>query len=413
MIRAISRYISIAAVLVPALAHAGGFGIDEQDAAATGRGGTAGARAEASSAYYNPAGLAGIGSLEVELGATGIAPSGSATDPSGVKTDGVNKLYLPPYLYAARRDGNLAYGLSVNAPFGLGTSWPTSYEDRFEVESASFQTLAVMASGAYQVIPALSLGLSVGAMRTTFDLTRGLDFVTTEGDVHLSASGWGLGVIAGARYTVGDVAAFGLSASLTSPTSLSGTARFQNVPVEFGPLTNDQDISTKVTLPARLRAAGSFHVAQPLRVDADLAYTFWSSFKSLDIAFSDPNTPSASQEKDWKNAFTVHLGGEYHLPTVADFRGGLSFDQAVAPVSTLGSDAPDGNRWQFCVGAGRELWQGVRADLAYAFLLQQTRTSQDPNFPATFTGHAHLIALSIGFKLPEPGQTTNSAVAER
>ena len=58
----------------------------------------------------------------MELGATGIAPSGSATDPSGVKTDGVNKLYLPPYLYAARRDGKLAYGLSVNAPFGLGTS---------------------------------------------------------------------------------------------------------------------------------------------------------------------------------------------------------------------------------------------------------------------------------------------------
>ncbi|MBS2028442.1 MAG: outer membrane protein transport protein [Deltaproteobacteria bacterium] len=410
---AISRYIAIAALLTPMVAHAGGFGIDEQDAAATGRGGTAGARAEASSAYYNPAGLAGVGSLDVELGATGIAPSGSATDPSGEKTDGLNKVYLPPYLYAARRDGRLAYGLAVNAPFGLGTSWPTSYQDRFEVESASFQTLAVMASGAYQVIPALSLGLSVGAMHTTFDLTRGLDFVTTEGDVHLNAGGWGLGVILGARYTVGDVAAFGLSGSLPAPTRLSGTARFHGVPEEFGPLTNDQDISTKVTLPARLRAAGSFQVAKPVRIDADLTYTFWSSFKSLDIAFSDPNTPASGQEKDWNNALTAHLGGEYHLPAVADFRAGLSFDQAVAPLSTLGSDAPDGNRWQFCLGAGRELWQGVRADLAYAFLLQQTRTSQDPNFPATFTGHAHLLALSIGFKLPEPGQTTNSVVAAR
>jgi long-chain fatty acid transport protein len=398
------RYSLICAVgllVTPGIAQAGGFGVDEQDAAATGRGGTAGARAEASSAYYNPAGLTGVGPLQVQLGATAIAPAGTATY-QGVTTHGTSKVYLPPYLYAAHREGNLAFGVALNAPFGLGAGYPGDFPDRFEVQSVEFQTLAVTGALAYQLAEPFSLGVTLGAQRTSFDLTQKVDFVSQEGTAHLLASGWGLVAIFGARYTVGEVAAFGLSGSLPSPTSMSGTARFKNVPVEFGPLTNDQDITTQVTLPARLRGGFSYRPVVPVHLDLDVAYTLWSSFAALNIAFTDPRTPAAGQVKTWRNGLTVHAGGEYALPAIADLRAGISYDQAVAPVSTLGPDAPDGDRWQFSLGAGRALFDGLRADLAYAYLSQATRTSEAPNFPATFTGHAHLVALSLSFKLPTP-----------
>lgn len=397
----------ISAILIlsiPARALAGGFGVDEQDAAATGRGGTAGARAEASSAYYNPAGLAGVGALELELGATGIRPSGTASY-QGVTTAGTSKTYLPPYLYAAHREGKLAFGAAINAPFGLGAGYPGDFPDRFEVQSVEFQTLAVTGSLAYQLAEPFSLGVTLGAQRTSFDLTQKVDFVSQEGTAHLLASGWGVVAILGARYTVGEVAAFGISGSLPSPTHLAGTARFKDVPVEFGPLTNDQDITTQVTLPARLRGGFSYRPVVPLHLDLDLAYTLWSSFAALNITFTDPHTPAAGQVKSWRNGLTVHAGGEYALEGIADLRAGISFDQSVAPVSTLGPDAPDGDRWQFSVGAGRALFDGLRADLAYAYLAQATRTSQAPNYPATFSGHAHLVALSLSFRIPSPGDS--------
>lgn len=390
-------------VLVPAIAHANGFALDEQDAAAIGRGNTAGARAEASSAYYNPAGLTGVGPLQIELGGTGVASGGGATDADGTHTNLKGGINVPPYLYAARRDGMLAYGLSLNAPFGVVVAWPDAFPDRYEVQSVSFQTLAMMGSLAYQVSEPISVGVSVGAMNTAFDLTRSIDFVENDGGVHLHASGWGLAAIAGVRYTVGDFAAFGLSGSLPSPATLHGTARFHDVPVEFGPMTNDQDISTKVTLPGRLRLAGSFHVAPPIRLDADVAYTFWSSFNALNITFTDPNTPAASQEKGWKNGLTVHAGGEYALAGVADLRAGFTFDQGVTPIGLMTSDSPEGSRYQFAIGAGRELGSSIRADAALAYFVQPARQSQAVNYPASYSAHAAMLGVSLTWRMPEPG----------
>lgn len=390
-------------LLCAASAFANGFALDEQDAAAIGRGGTAGARADAASAYYNPAGLTGVGPMQIEVGATGIASGGSATDPQGNHSSLQNGVNVPPYLYAARADGKLAYGLSLNAPFGVVVAWPQSFPDRFEVRQVSFQTLAVMGSLAYQVSEPISLGVSVGAMHTTFDLQRSIDFVEGEGDVHLDADGWGLAAIAGVRYTVADVAAFGFSGSLPSPATLHGTARFHDVPVEFGPLTNDQDMSTHVTLPGRLRLAGSFHVAPPLHFDVDVAYTFWSSFKTLDIQFADPNTPAASQHKGWKNGLTVHGGAEYAAAGIADFRAGLSWDQGVTPIDLMTSDSPEGSRIQLAVGAGRELGSSIRGDLALAYFIQPSRQSTAVNYPASYSVHALLVGLAFTWHLPEPG----------
>jgi long-chain fatty acid transport protein len=390
--------------LASSTALAGGFQIDEQDAAAIGRAGTAGARQGPSSLYYNPAGLFDERTeVSAELGATAIIPGASALPPDGVRQSASSQVFLPPYVYGSYRlNDRVAFGAGFNAPFGLGVTWGQDFEDRFELQKAAFQTFAFMAGAAVRVVPPLTLGLTVGLARTSVAVQQKLDFVTQEGTADLQTAGWGVLLGAGVQYEPVKRVRLGFSFSLPTETSLKGTARFTNVPDSFGPLTNDQDVTSKVTLPARFRLAVSALATEQIRVDVDIAYTLWSSFKQLNFDFADPLTPDKSLEKDWKNTFTVRVGGEYDLPKLATLRAGLLFDQAAVPPSTLGPDLPDGNRYGLSLGLGRELVKGLRADLSYAFILIDGQKSTLANFPAAYDGHAHAIGLALTYKLPSP-----------
>jgi long-chain fatty acid transport protein len=389
---------ALALMLTPGFARAGGYSVDEQDAAATGRGGTAGARTGPSAAYFNPAGLLDEGTVSAEVGVTLLAPAVSASE-GGQTTQANSQLFYPPYAYVAHSQRNLSYGLALNAPFGLGITWPSAFPDRYEIQSASIQALAIQAVGCYRILPSLSVGISIGAVHNTLDVTKALDFVTQDGSTEVIASGWGFAATAGVRYAVSDVFQLGLSGTIPSPIAMSGVARFSDVPESFAPLTPDQNVATQMTLPGRLRLGASVHPVAPLRLDADLEVTFWSAFQSLDIQFSNPSTPEADQAKNWHDTVTVRVGAEYELAGVATLRVGALYDQAASPTSTMTPDAPDGDRLGFSVGVGREIVPGLRVDLAYAFEDLLARTSTEPNYPARYSGNANVVGLAITYKL--------------
>jgi long-chain fatty acid transport protein len=398
-------------MMLPGSVRAGGYSLDEQDAAATGRGGTAGARVGPSAAYFNPAGLLDQGLVSAEVGGTLLAPAVSAVDPStGKSTAAAAQLFVPPYAYVAHSQGDVSYGLALNAPFGLGVSWPTTFPGRFEIQSASIQALSIEAALSYRIVPALSVGVAAGAVHSQLDVVKALDFVNQEGSTHVLASGWGFAATAGARYAVSDVLQLGFSGAIPSPIAMSGVARFSNVPDTFAPLTPDQNLTTRTTLPARLRLGASVHPLVPLRLDADVEVTFWSAFKSLDLHFANPSTPEADQAKDWHDTLTARLGAEYEWPGIAVLRAGALYDQAASPVSTMTPDAPDGDRFGFTLGVGRELVRGLRADLAYGFLAIASRTSADPFFRPRYSGDAQVVGLSVTYQwLPAAPPMTPAA----
>lgn len=391
------RSLSLAALLAPSTALAGGFAIDEQDAASLGRAGTAGARTGAMSMAYNPAGLVAPTTADVRIGLTPIVPSAAATDTAGVTHQTPSSLFLLPHLHASWRIGELAFGASFHAPFGLGAAWADDFPDRFTVKTSSIQTLAFLGGVAWRPIPELSLGATVGALRTTFATTRAIDFVSQEGEVALSASGTGLGANFGIRFEPTDRIAVGLSGSIPTATSLAGTARFSNIPDSFAQLTPDQDITSKLTLPSKTRLGLSVGVTEALRIDADLQVTFWKSVPEIPIDFSNPATPDAASRKDWKNTATVRLGGEYELEKVGTLRLGGLFDQAAAPLNTLAADSPSCHRLGVSLGYGRDIARGVRVDAAYAYLKLLERESSREEFIAVFNGQAHAFSVTLSW----------------
>ena len=74
----------------------------------------------------------------------------------------------------------------------------------------------------------------------------------------------------------------------------------------------------------------SYKPISRLTLAADIQYSFWKQYKSLDINFLSDHLAGFNQhiEKNYKNSFTYHLGAQYALTNRFDLRAGLMIDTA-------------------------------------------------------------------------------------
>ncbi len=385
---------ALLSLVVAAQAWAGGFAVAEQDAAVSGRAGAAvGSADDASAVHFNPAGLALVRDASVVAGATAIIPSVTAKDPSsGASTSNLSGVKLPPHAYGAYGFGRFGVGVGFNAPFGGGLSWPVQWPGRFALTRMDLQVLAGHLGAGVKITDQLYAGLVATAYRVDVYLDKQVDFVDSEGRAQLGGGGWAFGGGLGVLWAPRKDLSFGLTGRLPATASLTGRAHFEQVPGAFQSTLPDQAIRSKLTLPAKL-AVGAKGDLGPVRLYGEVEYTFWSSYDSFDVQFSNAATPAVSEARHWGNAPTFRLGAEkdFGLTTL---RAGALVDLAASPSDTLDPSLPDSTRLGFSLGVGRA-FGSLRADVAYQFVAFLSRTSTGDAFPATYSANAHLIALSL------------------
>ncbi len=126
---------AVAALTSAGSAWAQGYGVFEQSACASGRGGASVASPcpDGSGVYYNPAGLS-FSAKELGAGVTFIGPRGDFTNTGGQVFDLQNNFYPVPHFFYTQPVGDrLAAGIGVFAPYGLTTEWanPDTFQGRF------------------------------------------------------------------------------------------------------------------------------------------------------------------------------------------------------------------------------------------------------------------------------------------
>lgn len=377
-------------------AFAGGFAVSEQDAAASGRMGTALAGQSASSVHYNPAGLGLIDGAQVTAGATLIFPGASATNPvTGQQTNTELAVKVPPHVYGAYSTGTLAIGVGFNAPFGGGLRWPAEWPGNTELVEMQLQVLAWHLGGAFRINDQWSIGAAATLYYATVQLERRIDFVDTQGTALMGGDGISAGAGLGVTWTPTKWIRLGLNGRIPARVNLKGKAHFENVPSSFSTTLPDQAIRTSVTLPAKV-ALGTEFKALPVKLTFDAELTFWSAFDSFRIDFENDATPDVDQPRNWQTAPTFRLGAEKDFGNTTA-RLGAMLDFAASPAETLSPSLPDSTRIGFSAGVGQSFGP-VRADLAYQFIFFLPRTSTGDAYPAQYNATAHLIALTLGWQ---------------
>jgi long-chain fatty acid transport protein len=404
--------VSLLALLVPRVAEASGFHVDEQSARATGRGGAVIAHSvDPSAVYYNPAGIAELHGVRLLLGASLVRPSAKFTPAGGgPETDADTDTFVLPQLFASwRASGLVSLGVGVYSPYGLALDWPASSPGRASVRQAELRTLfitPVWALNLSQWVPGLSVALGADLVPASVRLTRDVLFGTDVASAALSGTAFGLGGRAGITYRPSalPILCFGLSYHSPVQLDFRGDADFDAPAAYRGSLPPDGAVSTRVTLPQQLMLGIALAPLPAWELELDGNWRGWSSYDRLDIEL--PNGQVQSSAKDWQDSLTVRLGTELTFEERWAARLGAVWDQTPIPSSTLDFQLPDVNRIALSGGFGGELTSALRADLGVLYVLPKSRSTGtaplEPPVKGRFGIDAWVVNLSLGIQLDVP-----------
>ncbi|HKJ34880.1 MAG TPA: OmpP1/FadL family transporter [Balneolales bacterium] len=365
----------------------------------------------ASTIFYNPAGLAQLSGINVSFGSTFIAPRTTFRGPlpySVSKSFLDKQTFFVPNFYATYqiRDG-LTAGIGLYAPYGLGTRWPSNWVGRGEAINTEIQTLYLNPALAYR-LPIDGINIMVGAgvtmvVTSQVKLSRAVTELVPEGTFSLKgdqndmATGYNVGIMIQPNKMV----SIGFTYRSKVKVEYSGIAQFNNLPASAFPAGIKG--RTKINMPANLAVGVNVKPIKNLNVEADYVWYEWSSFKTLEINF-DQQTALLTDLKiprDYKNSSQVRVGGEYNNAFVNNLtlRAGISYDNSPIPNYTLDPTLPDNNRWSFSGGVSYKITNMLSVDAFYMFIRAKERTVMD-NFDG-FNGYYNTYAnlYGIGFTI--------------
>jgi long-chain fatty acid transport protein len=185
--------------ILPLAARAGSFALNEQSVSGLGlsfAGGAAQAE-DASTLFFNPAGLARLEQGELQLGLHAIIPSAEFTNQgsrynlpgtpfNGLPVAGNNggngginhilgNLYLTQPVFRSPKYGDLTVAVGLTTPFGLETDYDPAWVGRYASLRTKLTTIDIQPTVSYR-IDRVSLGAGLDVQYASARLSQGIDF---------------------------------------------------------------------------------------------------------------------------------------------------------------------------------------------------------------------------------------------
>jgi long-chain fatty acid transport protein len=171
-----------------ASAWGSGFYLLEQNASGLGRAfaGTAAIADDASTVFFNPAGLARLDGVRITAAASAInvntrfadkASAAALGQPLGGSSGNAGGLATVPALYlSVPFADSFTFGLGINAPFGLKTDYDEGWIGRFQALRSEVKTINVNPSLAWAPTPHVSVGIGLNYQRLQATLTSAVNY---------------------------------------------------------------------------------------------------------------------------------------------------------------------------------------------------------------------------------------------
>lgn len=401
----------------PSFAFAAGYALNEQSASAMGAA-NAGAAADpenASTVFFNPAGMTQLKGTQISFGAAvlNVRPDfqGSATNTVGQAVSGgdggkyVPLTVIPNFYVTHRVNDYLSAGFGVHAPFGLKGNYDDDFVGRYfgdktEIEVIDFQPSIAIDTGQH-----VSLGFGLDIMRAKGTLTKFQDYTGLEAQYgvtpgtyapgYFKASGddWGLGWNAGILFQPFERTSVGITYRSRVEFTLRGNASLSNVP---NPLTGTtSNLTENAKVPLTTPDSMTFSLKQGLSDSWDLlagaTWTDWSRFPSLPIysaqsnagqygtiSFLGSQTYGGSSDligyeaEHWHNTWAFSIGTAWQATQSWKFKAGYAYDESPIPDEYRNVRVPSTDRNWLTLGAQwKDVPTGWTVDGAFGYLIMR------------------------------------------
>ena len=395
-----------------------GFALVQQGTAAMAQGNAFVAEAnDASTIYYNPAGLNQIKRVQVYQGTFLNYPDREYSG-GGLDSQTNHRLYrsLTAYIALPVHD-RVALGVGFFSPFGMGTVWPPTWAGRYLTTYSSLKTYSLNPVVSVKVLDNLSLAAGYDILWSQVRLQRKTPVVfrgktLPDGETEIrgegSGSGYNLGLLyepvsgvklgAAYRSQIKVNHSGGLSTSLPAP--LAGA----------GPATSGE---ASIVYPPSLTMGISYSRFKPFTFEFDTTWTGWSSYDKLKVNLDTPvpvngvPTTTITTPKNWHDTWAFRFGANYEINERMKVRAGYIYDLTPVPSSSFDPQVPDANRHIFAVGGDLKILR-FTLGIAYNYILSESRTKNNTvvingvaaplQANGRYNSDVHSLALSWSFQ---------------
>ena len=445
--RALATALAPLLTATPMAAHAGGFALLESSASSLGTSyaGAAAEAADASTIFYNPAGLTYLPGGQITGSVDLIRPSAKFSDsgslPSGTNSFGITtapvvrplggnggdagSLAAVPALFASYQVApRWTLGIGINAPFGQKTNYTPDWIGRFQGLTSQIETININPTVAWRVTDRISLGLGADYQRIDATFSQGVNYAgqvfnsvapvaggaaasgaataTTaggkaEGSAVIKGNDAAWGWNAGAVFELNDQTKLGIAYRSAVKYRVNGTVTFNNAPTAsplvlgaagaaaFNAGVAGGNVNADVKLPDSLSASLVYQLDPRWTLMGNVSWTGWSSIQNLTFVRDNGNLLSSTAE-NFRDTWRVGLGATYKVNDQWLLRGGTAYDQTPVRDAQITPRLPDQSRYWLSIGAQYKMNKAFVFDVGYAHLFANDRSINQNNGNTTLYG---------------------------
>jgi long-chain fatty acid transport protein len=423
-------------------ARASGFALREQSAEGLGDAfaGQSAKAYNASTVFYNPAGMSNLDSNEFAGTTTWIAPvaqfkGSNSLLPSGSvsgrdNTNAIKSAAIGSAFGVWSASPDWKFGASVATPFGMRSDYKPDWVGRYQALHSDVTDVDVSIVASYKIDDHLSVGggpridylkatLSQAVNFNTLGLATASSYVSAaqaaaaaaaassnpaqaaalaaqaaslassaqtaaswgDGLAKVEGDDIGVGYNLGALYEFDSKTRLGLDYRSRSSHTLSGTVNYQapstlSLAGSTANLFVNQNATAKITLPDSVNLGGYHEIDDRWAVLASAEWTDWGLFKQLNVVGANGQAISSTQE-NWHDTWFLSLGTNFKATDKWTLHGGVAFDQSPVRDAFRTARIPDSNRYWLATGASYAVTPAADIHIGYTHIFADKASIQE------------------------------------
>lgn len=428
----------------PCVTFAAGLSNSDQSAStsAVSNAGSVANPENASTIFFNPAGMSrlsgtnlSLGAILFEIDAVGGDSETSATRANGdpVVGDGggdhVDTFAVPNAYLTHEVNDWLDVGLGVYVPYGLGFDYGEAFAGRFIGDEIELVSYGVSPSFSVNSGEGFSLGGSINVLYADAEQRSPVDFSGIEsrfslppgtfndGHATLVGDDVALEFTVGALWQATPETSLGFSARTGTEFNLKGTGTITNFPTlsasGLSQTTVTEQIEVPITIPQSLSVGVAHQWNDALKLLAGATWAKWSDASALTVVSREPSPvafpaeqPPEDQVQNWKDTWQWRVGAIWQATSTWSFKAGYLFDESPVTLETRSPLTPFDDYHQLSLGAQiRDLAGDWTVDMSVARVFYEGDISIDyaATDPAqgqtSFKSEYDVVPWTVGLQL--------------
>jgi long-chain fatty acid transport protein len=418
--------VSLAFAALSTNVFASGYQFGSQTVAGQGNSDAGSAAADdASTSFYNPAGMTRLKGDQFTVGTTIVVPNSTYTDYGstnflGDPTGGTAASgYAPssvvaPNMYLTHQlDNKFTLGFGVFVPYGAQINYGDTWTGRYALTDVKLQSMALNPSIAFKLDERNSFGFGLTAEYMKAKLDQAVDvpgsikalasnlgspatqallgqivaqggsipalLAAGDGEAGITGHDWGFGFNIGYMFQLDDNTRFGLAYRSSIKQNLKGNAvwnfststpnAIDNAVIQAGSGHANSAAELDLNTPETLSANVFSQLNSQWAAMADITWTRNSRLTNLNIQFPGTAEGDETIRQNWKDTYRLSLGANYRVSDALLIRTGIAFDQAPITSAQLTDPAlPDSNRVWYSLGLNYKIDARSSIDAAYSYV---------------------------------------------